>query len=74
MTLRVKTKAAAEGREVCIVVDGPEYHSDCRTLRGITWTADIELRSGGDYVVFATSEKYRTPPVPVRVIGIGEVQ
>lgn len=70
MTLRVKVKAAAEGREVCIVVDGPESTSSCRTLWGVTWVQDFILRSGGDYEVYATSEKYRTVLLPVRVVGL----
>lgn len=72
LVLRVKVRAAAEGREVCVVVDGPEYARTCRTLDGVTWTMDFTLRSGGNYSVFAVSEQYRTPEVPVRVIGLGE--
>jgi hypothetical protein len=69
LTLRVKARAAAEGREVCVVVDGPEYQKACRTLDGVTWTQDFVLRNSGCYAVFAISEQYRTPEVTVRVIG-----
>jgi hypothetical protein len=74
LTLRVKAKALTEGREVCVVVDGPEYQKACRTLDGITWTQDFVLRASGCYAVFATSEQYRTPEVTVRVIGQSEVE
>lgn len=69
-TLRVKVRAEAEGKEVCVVVDGPESFRSCRTLDGITWTLDFTLRSGGDYSIFANTDRYRTPDVPVRVIGL----
>lgn len=74
MTLRVKVKAEAEGREVCVVVEGPESMQSCRTLYGVTWTLDFTLRSGGGYEVYAVSRSYRTPAVPIRVIGVGEGQ
>lgn len=74
LTLRVKVKAAAEGREVCVVVDGPESFRSCRTVDGITWTQDFTLRSGGTYAIYAQSGPYRTPGVPIRVIGLGEGQ
>lgn len=70
LTLRVKVKAAAEGKEVCVVVDGPESFRSCRTLYGVTWTQDFQLRADGCYAAFATSEAYRTPDVRVRVIGL----
>ncbi len=66
---RVKVRAAAEGKEVCVIVDGPEYHKACRTLNGVTWTQDFELRAAGEYSIFAVSEDYRTPELKVRVIG-----
>jgi hypothetical protein len=69
LTLRVKARAEAEGKEVCVVVDGPEYQKACRTLDGVTWTQDFVLRNSGCYAVFAISEQYRTPEVTVRVIG-----
>ena len=69
LVLRVKVRAAAEGKEVCVVVDGPEYQRACRTLDGITWTQDFMLRASGEYAVFASSENYRTPEVTVRVVG-----
>jgi hypothetical protein len=69
LTLRVKAKAAAEGKEVCVIVDGPEYRKACRVLDGITWTQDFILRVPGEYSVFAISENYRTPELRVRVIG-----
>lgn len=72
LTLRVKVRAEAEGREVCIIVAGPEDRRSCRTLNGITWTTDFLLRSSGEYSVFAVSERYRTPELTVRVIGLGE--
>jgi hypothetical protein len=72
LTLRVKARAEAEGREVCVVVDGPEYQKACRTLSGVTWTQDFVLRASGCYAVFAISEQYRTPEVTVRVIGMSE--
>lgn len=73
MLLRVKVRAAAEGKEVCIVVDGPNYYrNSCQVLDGITWTQDFELRAGGEYAVFAVSEKYRTPELTVKVIGLGD--
>jgi hypothetical protein len=72
LTLRVKARAEAEGKEVCVVVDGPEYQKACRTLAGVTWTQDFVLRVSGCYAVFAVSEQYRTPEVTVRVIGQSE--
>lgn len=73
LTLRVKVRAAAEGKEVCIVIDGPNYYrNSCQVLNGITWTQDFELRAGGEYSVFANTEGYRTPETPVRVIGLNE--
>jgi hypothetical protein len=72
LTLRVKARAEAEGREVCVVVDGPEYQRACRTLSGVTWTQDFVLRASGCYSVFAISEQYRTPEVTVKVIGQSE--
>jgi hypothetical protein len=74
LTLRVKARAEAEGKEVCVVVDGPEYQKACRTLDGVTWTQDFTLRASGCYAVFAVSEQYRTPEVTVRVIGQTEVE
>lgn len=73
-TLRVKVRAAVEGREVCVVVDGPESFQSCRTLYGITWTQDFILRVAGTYAAFAYSESYRTSNVTIRVIGEGESQ
>lgn len=70
LTLRVKVRAEAEGREVCVVVDGPEYFKSCRMLDGITWTIQFILRSSGDYAVYSTSQQYRTPNVKVHVVGI----
>lgn len=71
LTLRVKVKAVeGGGKEVCVVVEGPESWRSCRTLSGVTWTLDFTLRSGGDYAVWAASDRYRTPDVPVRVIGL----
>lgn len=72
LSLQVKVRAEAEGREVCVVVEGPESFRSCRQLDGITWTLTFTLRSGGDYEVFATSERYRTPNAPVQVVGIEE--
>lgn len=74
LTLRIAVRAEAEGREVCVVVEGPESFKSCRTLDGITWTLDFTLRAGGTYSVFAMSERYRTPDLPVRVIGLEEGQ
>lgn len=71
-TLRVKVRAAAEGREVCVVVEGPESMQSCRVLDGITWTLDFTLRTGGTYAVSAYGQQYRTPALPVRVIGLNE--
>lgn len=72
MTLRVKVRAAAEGKEVCVVVDGPDYHKACRTLSGVTWTQDFTLYHGGEYAVFAVNESYRTPEMTIKVIGLME--
>lgn len=72
LTLRVKVKAAAEGREVCVLVEGPESFRSCRTLYGVTWTLDFTLRSGGTYAVWAESQQFRTPELPIRVIGLNE--
>jgi hypothetical protein len=69
-TLRFKVRASTEGREVCVTVDGPEYHRACRELWGVTWTQDFQLRAGGDYVVYATNREYQTPDIPVKVIGL----
>jgi hypothetical protein len=74
LTLRVKVRAEAEGREVCVVVEGPESMRSCRTLWGVTWTQDFLLRAGGEYAVYAVSQQYRTPDQSVRVIGMGEPQ
>lgn len=72
LTLRVKVRAAEEGAEVCVVVDGPEYQKTCRQLWGVTWTMDFTLRTGGNYAVFAASGPYRTPESPVKVIGLND--
>jgi hypothetical protein len=72
LTLRVKVKAATEGREVCVVVDGPEYHRACKTLDGITWTQDFVLRLSGCYAVFAVDGEHKTAETKVRVIGVSE--
>lgn len=72
MTLRVKVRAAAEGKEVCVIVDGPDYHKACRTLSGVTWTQDFMLYIGGEYSVFAIIEGYRTAETTVKVIGLNE--
>lgn len=72
LTVRVKVRAAAVGREVCVVVEGPESFRSCRQLDGVTWTLDFVLRTGGEYIAFATSQQYRTAEIPVTVIGLGE--
>ncbi len=72
LTVRVKAKAAAEGKEVCVIVDGPEYRQSCKVLDGITWTQDFVLRLSGCYAVFAISGNYRTPELKVRVVGMSE--
>src|SRR5258706_4417588 len=73
LTLRVKVKAATEGKEVCIVIDGPDYYrNSCQVLNGITWTQDFVLHNGGEYSVFAVTGGYRTPEIPVKVIGFNE--
>jgi hypothetical protein len=72
LTLRVKVKAATEGREVCVVVDGPEYQKSCKTLSGITWTQDFVLRLSGCYAVFAVDGEHKTAETKVRVIGVSE--
>lgn len=69
-TLRIKVKAATGGQEVCVVVDGPEYHKACRILSGVTWTQDFTLYYGGEYSVFAASEHYRTAETIVTVIAL----
>lgn len=69
-TLRAKVRAQDEGREVCVVVDGPESQMSCRTLNGVAWTLDFILRSGGDYVVWATCAGYRTANLQVQVVGV----
>ena len=70
LTLRLKVRALAEGREVCVVVEGPESMQSCRTLDGVTWWVDFTLRTGGDYVAYAESQRYRTPDLRVQVVGI----
>lgn len=72
LTLRVKVRAAVEGKEVCVVVDGPDYHKACRTLSGVTWTQDFMLYIDGEYEVFAVTEGYRTAETIVKVIGLNE--
>ncbi len=69
MTARVKVRAEAEGKEVCIIIDGPEYFNSCRELYGVTWTQDFLLRVPGCYAVFAVVGNYRTPELKVKVIG-----
>lgn len=71
LTVRVKVRLP-EVQEVCIVIDGPEYHSDCFTPRGLAVVKDYVVYAGGEYYVFAISGKKRTPEVTVRVKGIGE--
>ncbi len=72
LTLRVKARADENQREVCVVVDGPEYQRSCYTPQGRTKDLTFVLRAGGEYHVFAVSDTYRTPEVTVRVIGLGE--
>ncbi len=72
LTARVKVRAAAEGKEVCVIVDGPEYRKSCRVWGGITWTQDFILRMPGCYAIFAVSDNYRTPELKLKVIGVGE--
>ena len=74
LTLRVKVRTDTNQREVCVVVDGPEYLRSCYPPQGITKTIDFLLRMPGEYRVFAVSDTYRTPEVTVRVIGMGEPQ
>lgn len=70
MTLRTKIRADTNQREVCVVVDGPEYFRSCFTPRGVTAVVDFVLRAGGEYQVFAVSDTYRTPELTVKVVGI----
>lgn len=67
MELRLSIKADENQREVCVVVDGPEYHKDCFTPRGRTQDMKFQLHTQGSYEVFAVSDTYRTRSVVVEV-------
>ena len=64
--LRIKVKTAVD-QEVCVVIDGPEYHKDCWTSDKYTRIRDFTLYHAGTYQVFAMTKDYRTTESTVEV-------
>lgn len=68
MELQVKVKAdPKEVQEVCVVVDGEEYHKDCQTTSGITTLMRFTLHAPGAYTVQASGGRYATRPIDIEV-------
>lgn len=69
MTLRTTIRADENQREICVVVDGPEYQKSCYTPRGVSRVMDFHLRIPGTYYVFAVSDTFKTIEREVIVVG-----
>lgn len=64
--LRARVKILHD-QEVCIVVDGPEYHKDCWIADKYTRIRDFTLYYPGSYQVFAVTAGYKTAEYEVEV-------